>query len=393
MNISFLTPIICHKVDTLSSDLLQYLESCVNQDSGSSDTDDVNAFGDFLIRKCESMGGVVTREKSTIAGDPIAVTFNCDPESDIKRVLFVCHRDTVFPHGTTTHRPFTQDAEMGYGPGCADMKGGITVGIHAIKILQELKNTIAPIPLEIIFSSDEEIGSAASADFIAQRAKNAKVAFFLEPARPQGQVVTARDGGDLIEIEVKGVTAHAGNRFEDGRSAIHALGQFIAECAKLSNAQEGYSTNVGKIEGGEGAIIVAEHAKAEIYTRFSTLQQREFLLGRIQQLTSELSRDGIKISTVHKAGFLPFLPNEENQKLYKLVCQAGATMNLEVPCINVRGAADAGITSCAGVPTICGMGVVGGNLHIPSEFMVKASLVERTKLLAIATIMANETYD
>ena len=60
--------------------------------------------------------------------------------------------------------------------------------------------------------------------------------------------------------------------------------------------------------------------------------------------------------------------------------------------MNVRGAADAGITSCEGVPTICGMGIVGGNLHTDREYAIKASLPERLRVLALSILLAHNTY-
>ena len=366
-----------------------FLAGLVNQESGSYDTADVNALGDFLIKGCQDMGGKVTRLHSTVHADPIACTFGCNDDPDARRILLVCHRDTVFPHGTTRTRPYSEDEINCYGPGCADMKGGIAMGIYAIRLLQAIGEVF---PVEIIFTSDEEIGSEASGEFVKNRAKNAKVAFFLEPARANGALVTGRDGGDLLTLTVKGHSSHAGNAFEAGVSAVHGIARVITQMAELSDAQAGYSTNVGLVSGGEGAIVVADPAQAKIYTRFSTLEQRAFLLSSFKKICESNSQEGLKVSISDPVGFLPFIPNEANHGLFELVKRAGNAFGLSLTGIEVRGAADAGITSCAGVPTICGMGIVGGNLHTDREYAVKASLTERLNVLALSMILANQTY-
>ena len=370
------------------SAVFAFLETIVNMESGSRNKKDVDCLGNFLAETCERMGAdIVVRHHETL-GNPISACFNCEPESNEKRILLVCHRDTVFPHGTVAVRPFSEDANNVYGPGCADMKGGITNGIFVIKALSELKHTLPKIPIEIVFTSDDEIGSEASQPFVAERAKNAIAAFFLEPARADGSVVIGRNGGDLISIKVKGRSSHAGNAYSEGRSAIHALAKVIAEISSLENEEQGYSVNVGEIEGGEGAIIVAPEASAKIYTRFSSIEQREYLLSQIRKACEKNSRDGITVVCDEPIGFLPFLVNESNTKLFDIVKESGDALGWEVKGLEVRGAADAGITSCMNIPTICGMGPVGGNLHTDREYAVKDSFSQRQELLALSVVRA-----
>lgn len=366
------------------------LETIVNKESGSRDVEDVNQLGDFLADVCQKMGGKVIRQKSAIAGDPIACSFVPDEVKGDRKIVLVCHRDTVFPHGTVVNRPYCEDNTLAYGPGVADMKGGIVAGIFAIKALLALKDQIGQIPVEIIFSSDEEIGSSASHVFIAERCQTAKAAFFLEPARENGHVVIGRNGGDLLGLEVFGRSSHAGNAFAEGVSAIHSLAAVVNDFSLLSDDSEGYSVNVGLIGGGTGPIIVADYAWAKIYTRFSTLEQRTYLLNRLAEIVELHHQGGAKIVLSEPIGFLPFLPNEKNKELFSIVQNTGNELGIDIDGMLVRGAADAGITSCLGVPTICGMGPIGGNLHTDKEFMDKSSLLERVRLLALAIVRVNE---
>ena len=67
-----------------NKETISFLETIVNKESGSFDTEDVNSLGDFLAKICKSMGAEVTKQKSDIHGDPIACTFNCNADSDKK---------------------------------------------------------------------------------------------------------------------------------------------------------------------------------------------------------------------------------------------------------------------------------------------------------------------
>ncbi len=130
-------------------------ETIVNKESGSFDTEDVNSLGDFLAKICKSMGAEVTKQKSDIHGDPSRALSTVKLILTKKEFFLFVIETFVFPHGTVASRPFTMDDTFCYGPGCADMKGGIANGIYAIKALQKLG---LEIPLEIIFTSDEEMG-------------------------------------------------------------------------------------------------------------------------------------------------------------------------------------------------------------------------------------------
>ena len=51
------------------------------------------------------------------------------------RVLLIGHHDTVFPPPTAAERPVTVVGERAFGPGVADMKGGVLIALHALERL------------------------------------------------------------------------------------------------------------------------------------------------------------------------------------------------------------------------------------------------------------------
>jgi glutamate carboxypeptidase len=57
-------------------------------------------------------------------------------------------------------------------------------------------------------------------------------------------------------------------------------------------------------------------------------------------------------------------------------------MGISVGQCSVGGGSDGNFTAAIGVPTLDGMGGVGGGAHSPSEFVQLRSLPERAALLA-----------
>lgn len=393
MDIEALSKKVCCCVEAERDAMFSLLKELVNQDSGSSDIEDVNLLGELLTSCLEKMGCTVIRYIREGGGFPLSgIWLPPGTGQHDRRVLLVGHRDTVFPSGTAAARPYTSDGVNAYGPGVSDMKGGIVAGLFALKALQAAREITGPVAVEILLTSDEEIGSPVSGPVIAERCKTAKAAFFLEPARENGELVIGRDGGDLLQVSVHGKSAHAGNNFSAGISAINGLAGIITDFVPLSRDSEGYSVNVGVVGGGSGPIIVADNAWGKLYTRFASVEQRNHLLREMRDIVARRNRDGLSAELSEPVGFLPFLVNEANTELFGLVKEAGTVYGLELEGVVTKGAADAGMASSCGVPTICGMGPVGGKLHTEEEFMVKESLPERTKVLALAIAMAANRF-
>jgi glutamate carboxypeptidase len=80
-----------------------------------------------------------------------------------------------------------------------------------------------------------------------------------------------------------------------------------------------------------------------------------------------------------------WMPMEKLERSGRLADQAIALagrLGFETTDVATGGASDANTTSGMGVPTIDGLGPVGGNDHSPSEYLDVASIVPRTTLLA-----------
>ena len=235
-----------------------------------------------------------------------------------------------------------------------------------------------------MFTSDEEIGSPTGRAEIEAAAAGARAVFNTEPGRVSGNVVTGRKGGASFLIRIKGVAAHSGVNHEAGASAIEALARKIVRLHALTDYGAGVTTNVGVVNGGNTHNTVAPWAEAELDLRFKTLDQRTRLMTIIDGIVQSEDVRGTSGEIVTKALFLP-LEEKHSQALLERYQQAAARIGFAVAGEYTGGCADSGFTAALGVPTLCGLGPVGGKAHTDDEFLRLDTLLPRTQALA-ATI-------
>ena len=384
---------IAEYIDVQTPAMFALLEKMVGMESGSYDVELVNTFGEYLETEFAALGCTLKRYPSKNTGFPLRATL-LPPGSapDARRILLVGHRDTVFPAGAVAKRPFSRDEKNCYGPGVADMKGGIVAGLYAMKALLAMRDKTGPLPIDVLLSSDEEIGSEASTPAIADCCPTAAVCFCLEPARANGGIVIERSGAGVFTIEVRGKTSHSGIAFSDGVSAIIPLAEIITEISALSDDKGGRTVNVGVMQGGNGGFSVPGHASAEVSLRFDSLELRDFLVENIRKAVTARNKGEVKATMTDPLFYLPIQRSKVNDELYGIVQDAGNAFGLRIEGVSTRGSADSGVPASKGVPTICAMGPIGVNLHSDEEYMVSASLPERTKVLALSMVNAGKQF-
>src|SRR5262249_6041666 len=207
------------------------------------------------------------------AGDILQASFgpaSDNPDGAAAQVLILGHFDTVWPIGTLARMPLERRDGRLHGPGTFDMKAGIGIAMLAVRALA----TLAPdLPLRIVslWTTDEEIGSRASRALIESEARDSKAVLVLEPALPNGVVKTSRKGVGEFTLDVRGVAAHAGLDPGKGVSAIHELAHVITQLAPLNDFARGSSVNAGVVTGGTRSNVIAEHARAVVDVRVTTM--------------------------------------------------------------------------------------------------------------------------
>lgn len=187
-----------------------------------------------------------------------------------KSIGFVSHMDVVPPGDAELWEtdPFTPTIRDGriYGRGTLDDKGSFACAYSACKAFlaehPQLDGTIY-----LIAAADEETGSELG------------IIYLVEECGLRFDVAIIPDGGTMnlsiygekgvlwVEVTSRGVQAH-GSTPSLGKNAILPLAEFLTQAAKIDlgneydRAFDGWTMNIGTIQGGSSANTVPASARA-----------------------------------------------------------------------------------------------------------------------------------
>jgi glutamate carboxypeptidase len=102
----------------------------------------------------------------------------------------------------------------------------------------------------------------------------------------------------------------------------------------------------------------------------------------ITAIANEHTVQDIEVQLTGGAWHRPMEKREGGAKLAALATEVAAELGFTLKDAATGGASDANTTSAAGVPTLDGLGPVGGDDHGPSEWIDLDSAVPRIALLA-----------
>jgi glutamate carboxypeptidase len=357
------------------------LETLVNTDCGSYTKAGVERVGRWTGAALDELGAAVEYRPDPAGrlGDTVVATFHGIAGGP--RVLLIGHLDTVFDEGTAAERPFAIEDGIARGPGVTDMKSGLLAGVYAIRALR----TLGDVPFErltFVANPDEEIGSPVSTPHIRELARDADACFVLECARANGDIVSARKGTVDLDIVVHGVAAHAGVEPEKGRSAILEAARLIRDLHDLNGRWEGVTVNVGVIEGGTRPNVVPERCLLKVDVRATKAADQDRAEAAIRGLASRTQVPDTRIEVDWAIGHRPMEKLERSTRLVEHAVALSRRLGFELRDTATGGASDANTTSGMGVPTLDGLGPIGGLDHSPREYLQVDSIVPRTTLLA-----------
>jgi glutamate carboxypeptidase len=365
-------------------DFILALERMVNVDCGSFTPAGVNEIADLCQARFETGGWVVERKKHHPAdGEPALgdLVIGRLEGSGGPRVLMIGHTDTVFEPGTAAERPFRIEGDRALGPGVSDMKGGLLTGFFAIEALQEAGfDRFGSITY--ICNPDEEIGSPWSRDVIRAEAANADAALVLEGARENGDIVSARKGVSDYRIEIVGRAAHAGVEPERGRSAVLEAAHKTIQLQALNDRWPGVTVNVGVVQGGTRPNVVAERCTIHVDVRSPHEDTLALAEAAVERLANDHRVPDVAVNVSGGKWHRPMEKREGGAKLVAIAIEVAHELGLRLSDAATGGASDANTTSAAGVPTLDGLGPVGGDDHGPKEWLDLTSVVPRVALLA-----------
>ncbi|HEX8025283.1 MAG TPA: M20 family metallopeptidase [Candidatus Limnocylindrales bacterium] len=375
-----------HAVAGAEADYLADLERLCRIDCGSYSPRGVNKVATWVAEEMGRLGAEVDRRPDPEGryGDTVVGTWHGTPEAG-PRVLLIGHMDTVFEDGTAADRPFRIESGIAYGPGVTDMKGGLLTGLYAIRALRDVLGEDAPLPFEritYIANPDEEIGSPSSSPHIAEAARESDLCLCLECARANGDFVSARKGIADIRLTIHGRAAHAGVEPEKGRSAVLVGAQLTTAIHALNGQWPDVTTNVGVFKAGTRPNIVTDLAELQVDVRAKTAANLDAAIEAIRALAAKPAVPDVTVDVETMHSWRPMEKLQRSGRLVELTVELARGLGFATADTGTGGAGDANTTSGMGIPTIDGLGPVGGRDHSPDEYLEVASIVPRTALVA-----------
>jgi glutamate carboxypeptidase len=379
-------------VDRRRDEFLDSLREMVNIDCGSFSPGGVNRIADLCELRFNAGGWEIERRSHLPAeGEEQLGDLLIGRLSGLggPNVMLLGHMDTVFSEGTARERPFHTEGDRAFGPGVSDMKSGLLAGIFAVEALQEVGEEGFG-SITYVCNPDEEIGSPFSGTVIRQLAADVEVAYVLEAARENGELVSARKGVSDARIDITGRAAHAGAYPERGRSAVLEAANKIVALHALNRRWPGVTVNVGVVSGGTRPNVVAAECYLEIDIRAedeSSLAQAE---AEVRRIAEDHTVPDIDVRLRSRSWHRPMQKTPASTRLVDLAREIAAELRFPLQDTASGGASDGNTTAAAGVPTLDGLGPIGGDWHGPEEWLDLASVTPRVALLAAMIARAGE---
>jgi len=262
-------------------------------------------------------------------------------------VLLLGHLDTVWGHGAFSPL-FERREGWASGPGVFDMKGGVVIAVAALAARHAAGWPSGRVTL--LLTSDEEVGSETSRALIEAEARTHQAVLVLEPALGQS-VKVGRKGVGSFRLTVTGRAAHAGLEPERGVNAVEEMARQIPRVAALADPARGTTVTAAVLHAGTRTNVVPAQATLDIDVR------------------GGLNR--------------PPMEAEQAAPLFALAAAVAAELGRSpLTGVEVGGGSDGNFTAALGIPTLDGLGAVGGNAHADGEWMDTGRLPERVALLA-----------
>ena len=344
--------------------MLADLKTLVEIESPSRDREAVTASAHAVAAIIESHLGGEAKLVESEAGPHVHWSGGGEP-----KVLILGHHDTVFPIGTLERRPFKVEDGKATGPGVFDMLGGLVQAVHAVAVVPDRSG------VEILMSCDEEVGSRASRALIEERALACGAVLVLEGAAEGGLIKTGRKGCGTFEVEIGGRASHAGLEPEAGVNALIEASHQVLEIAQIGRPEVGTTVTPTVASAGTTDNVVPAEAKVVVDVRVESADEKDRVEAAFAALTPHLAE-----ATVSVTGGVnrPPMPESASTELFAIARDV-------LPGIQgtaVGGGSDGNFTAAIGVPTLDGLGGVGGGAHADHEYLLIDHMTERATLVA-----------
>jgi len=357
--------------------MLDGLRPWIECESPTYDPAAVNRMMDLAARDLAIAGARVERIAGRMGfGDCVRASFS-HAAPHLPGILVMGHLDTVHPVGTLAKLPFRREGGRAWGPGIQDMKGGNYLALEAIRQLARA-GIATNLPVTVLFTSDEEVGSPSTRDLIEAEAARHRYVLIPEPARPDGGVVTGRYAIARFNLEATGRPSHAGARLAEGRSAIREMARKLIEIEDMTTPDCTFS--VGVIQGGQWVNCVSTTCTGQALSMAK--RQEDLDRGVARMLALGASSNDVHFRVTRGVTRPVWEANGKTMALHEVARGVARGLGFDIPPQSAGGGSDGNFTGAMGIATLDGLGVQGANAHTLDEHIVVESLAVRGRLMA-----------
>jgi glutamate carboxypeptidase len=356
--------------------MLEGLRLWIECESPTYDPTAVNRMMDIATRDLIVAGARTERVAGRMGfGDCVRAT--CPhPSPTVPGILVMGHLDTVHPIGTLSSLPFRREGNRAWGPGILDMKGGNYLALEAIRQLARA-GIATPLPITVLFTSDEEVGSPSTRDLIEAEASRHRYILVPEPARADGGVVTGRYAIARFNLEATGRPSHAGARLGEGR-AIREMARKLIEIEDMTTGDCTFS--VGVIKGGQWVNCVTTTCTGEALSMAK--RQEDLDRGVEAMLALRATGNDVQFKVTRGVTRPVWEANARGMALYEVARGIAQELGYHINPQSSGGGSDGNFTGAMGLATLDGLGVAGAGAHTLDEHIQIDSLAYRGKLMA-----------
>ena len=278
--------------------------------------------------------------------------------------------DTVFDPGTVAERPFRTEDGIAYGPGVTDMKSGLLAGLYALKAIIVERGGLPFERLVFVANPDEEIGSPTStphiAAFAAETRRRARPR--VRPGERRHRLVAQGHPRPAADGRPAGRPTRAWSRRRAGARSSRRPGSSRTSTRSTAAGRASPSTS-GSSPAGRAPTWWPNGARSR-----STSGPRAATRSRPPRPRSGGSpwrpRSPTRPSTSSRWPAGGRWRSSSGAAGSSSHAQAVArALGFEVADAATGGASDANTTSGLGVPSLDGLGPIGGNDHAPAEYL------------------------
>ncbi|UCE26667.1 MAG: ATP-grasp domain-containing protein [Candidatus Coatesbacteria bacterium] len=358
---------------TKQDDFGNFLAKLVNTDSYVRNVDGVNALGDIIGRRLESLGFSKHVFPQAEVGNVLLFRNSGEAEYD---VLLVGHLDNPTPF--TRHVLYRETVNRLFGTGIWENKGGLAVMVGAFRSLR-FARLLKKMKLGVLLTTDNTLQGKVSKDIVREVSKEAKIVLGLSGAALEGTVVTSRSGAAVYECQMQLVGADDADDVVEADARFSAL---LARLVKISSGSENVIAVLRDVKIESDISTLYARGEASLSVRFNEPGDADGVDKEIRRLVKKAEKGKYRFKITGSVRRTPMVRSGATERLYQTLKEVAGRLDIGV--IEEHRWSSSDISQIdPGKPRLDGLGPVGAAPRDGEEYVLRHSVLERAVLLAL----------